>query len=72
MFGLQHRRHLLEVGGVAVLLRAAGERDGDDSLCDVDQVDLIALLHGLDHTLAPGGAEGARVRFKNSTGIIQL
>lgn len=55
MFGPQHGRHLGEVGGVAALLSAGGETEGDDSLCDVDQVHLIALLHGLDHTLTPGG-----------------
>lgn len=60
MFGTQHRRHLLEVGGVAVLLSGGRERDRDDPLCDVDQIHLIALLHGLNHTLTPGEAEGAR------------
>lgn len=60
MFGPQHRRHLLEVGGVAAFLGGGGETDRDDPLCDVDQVHLIALLHGLNHTLTPGGAEGAR------------
>lgn len=54
MFGPQHGRHLREVGGVAALLSAGGETEGDDSLCDVDQVHLIALLHGLNHTLTPG------------------
>lgn len=59
MFGPQHRRHLLEVGGVAAFLAASGETERDDSLCDVDQVHLIALLHGLNHTLTPGEADGA-------------
>lgn len=57
MFGPQHCRHLLEVGGVAAFLGAGGEADRDDPLCDVDQVHLIALLHGLNHTLTPGKAE---------------
>lgn len=60
MFGLQHRRHLLEVGGVAAFLGAGGETDRDDPLCDVDQVHLIAVLHGLNHTLTPGEAERTR------------
>ena len=60
MFGPQHCRHLLEVGGVAAFLGAGGEADRDDPLCDVDQVHLIALLHGLNHTLTPGEAERAR------------
>ncbi len=59
MFGPQHRRHLLEVGGVATFLGTGGETDRDDPLCDVDQVHLIVLLHGLNHTLTPGGAEGS-------------
>lgn len=58
MFGAQHGRHLLQVGGVAALLCVGGEGEGDDPLCDVDQIHLIALLHGLNHNLTPGGEEG--------------
>lgn len=60
VLGAQHGRHLRQVGVVAALLGAGGETKRDDSLGDVDQVHLIALLHGLDHTLAPvRGAKGS-------------
>lgn len=54
VFGSQHGGHLLEVGDVALVLHADGEAEGDDPLCDVDQVHLIVLLHGQNHTLASG------------------
>ncbi|TNN38236.1 hypothetical protein EYF80_051603 [Liparis tanakae] len=38
VLGAQHGRHLPEVGGVARLLHAGGERHGDDPLRDVDQL----------------------------------
>lgn len=53
MLGAKHGGDLLQVGSVALLLHTAGEGDGDDSLCDVDQVQLIALLQGLQQTEAP-------------------
>lgn len=53
MFGAQHGGDLPQVGSVALLLHAAGEGDGDDSLCDVDQVQLVALLQGLQQTSTP-------------------
>lgn len=58
VFGAQHGGHLLQVGGVAALLGAGGEAHGDDPLRDVDQVHLIALLHGLYRSLCPGGRGG--------------
>jgi len=64
VFGPQHRRHLLEVGGVAAFIGGGGEADGDDPLRDVDQVHLVALLHGLSHALTPGeGATGVYQRI---------
>lgn len=54
VFGPQHGGHLLEVGDVALVLHAEGETEGDDPFCDVDQVHLIVLLHGQNHTLASG------------------
>lgn len=71
MFGPQHCRHLLEVGGVAALLGGGGERDRDDPLCDVDQVHLIALLHGLNHTLTPGEAIKSNPTSLNHTVYVQ-
>lgn len=53
VFGAQHGGDLPQVGGVALLLHAAGEGDGDDPLGDVDQVQLVALLQGLQQTRAP-------------------
>lgn len=53
VFGAQHGGDLLQVGSIALLLHTAGEGDGDDSLCDVDQVQLIVLLQGLQQTQAP-------------------
>lgn len=65
VFGPQHRRHLLEVGGVAVLLGTGGETERDDPLCDVDQVHLIALLHGLNHALTPGEVQRCLSPFQH-------
>lgn len=53
VFGAQHGGDLPQVGSVALLLHAAGEGDRDDSLCDVDQVQLVALLQGLQQTRTP-------------------
>lgn len=53
VLGAQHGGDLPQVGGVALLLHAAGEGDGDDPLGDVDQVQLVALLQGLQQTRAP-------------------
>lgn len=58
VFGSQHGGDLPQVGGVALLLHAAGEGDGDDPLGDVDQVQLVVLLQGLQQTRTP--AEGRR------------
>lgn len=55
VFGAQHGGDLPQVGSVALLLHTAGEGDGDDSLCDVDQVQLVALLQGLHQTHTPVG-----------------
>ena len=54
VFGAQHGGDLPQIRGVTLLLHAAGEGDGDDSLCDVDQVQLVALLQGLQQTHTPG------------------
>ena len=54
VFGAQHGGDLPQVGGVALLLHAAGEGHGDDPLCDVQQVQLIVLLQGLQQTHTPG------------------
>lgn len=78
VLGAQHGRHLCQVGVVAALLGAGGETERDDSLGDVDQVHLIALLHGLDHTLAParGQKEAGRCSslpilcLKNTAGCL--
>lgn len=64
MLGAKHGGDLLQVGSVALLLHTAGEGDGDDSLCDVDQVQLIALLQGLQQTEAP-------IRKKRKTFTLQ-
>lgn len=61
MFGSQHGGHLLEVGDVALVLHADGEAERDYPLCDVDQVYLIVLLHGQNHTLASGVKHRNRV-----------
>ncbi len=53
VFGAQHGGDLPQVGSVVLLLHTAGEGDRDDSLCDVDQVQLIALLQGLQQTRTP-------------------
>lgn len=53
VFGAQHGGDLPQVGGVALLLHAAGEGDGDDPLGDVDQVQLVGLLQRLQQTHAP-------------------
>lgn len=53
VFGAQHGGDLPQVGSVVLLLHTAGEGDGDDSLCDVDQVQLVALLQGLQQTRTP-------------------
>lgn len=63
VFGSQHGGHLLQVGDVALLLHADGETEGDDPLCDVDQVHLMVLLHGQNHTLAPGTTPGVSVYY---------
>lgn len=55
VFGAQHGGDLPQVGGVALLLHAAREGDGDDPLCDVDQVQLVALVQGLQQTHTPVG-----------------
>lgn len=47
VFGAQHRGHLPEVSGVALLLHAAGEGHRDDPFCDVDQVQLVAFVQRL-------------------------
>lgn len=53
VFGAQHGGDLPQIGGVALLLHAAGEGDGDDPLCDVEQIQLVAFLQGLKKTRAP-------------------
>lgn len=53
MFGAQHGGDLLQVGSVALLLHVTGEGDRDDSLCDVDQIQLVVLLQGLQQTCTP-------------------
>lgn len=53
VFGAQHGGDLPQVGGIALLLHTAGEGDGDDPLCDVDQVQLVALIQRLQQTHAP-------------------
>lgn len=55
VFGAQHGGDLPQVGGVALLLHTAGEGDGDDPLCDVYQVQLVALVQRLQQTHAPVG-----------------
>lgn len=67
VFGAQHGGDLLQVGGIALLLRVAGEGDRDDSLCDVDQVQLIALLQGLQQTHAPVRQAEELFKVRNST-----
>lgn len=57
VLGAQHGSHFLQVAAVAALLATGGEAERDDPLGDVDQVHLVALLHGLHHTLAPAGGE---------------
>lgn len=47
MFGAQHGGDLPQVGCIALLFHAAGEGDGNDPLCDVDQVQLVVLIQGL-------------------------
>ena len=64
VLGAQHGGHLLQVGAVALLVHAAGEGDGDDPLCDVEQVQLVALLQGLQQTGAPVGDTEKRFPFK--------
>lgn len=53
VFWSQHGGHLPQVGSVALLLHIAGEGDRDDPLCDVDEVQLVALLQGLQQTRTP-------------------
>jgi len=53
MFGAQHGSNLPQVGSIALLLHTAGKRHGDDPLCDVDQVQLVVLLQGLQQTRTP-------------------
>lgn len=55
VLGAQHGGHLAQVGGVALLVHAAGEGDGDDPLSDVDQVQLVALVQRLQQADAPVG-----------------
>lgn len=57
VFGAQHGGHLPQVGGVALLLHAAGERHGDDPLCDVDQVQFVGFVQRLEETRAPAGKQ---------------
>lgn len=60
MFGLEHLGHLAEVVSEVLLVSCAGERDGDDPLRDIYQVQLTAVLHGPAHTHVSGetGREG--------------
>lgn len=60
MFGFEHLGHLAEVAPEVLLVGCAGERDGDDPLRDIHQVQLTAVLHGPVHTHVPGetGREG--------------
>lgn len=53
VLGAQHGGHLPQVGGVALLVHAAGEGDGDDPLGDVEQVQLVALVQRLQQAHAP-------------------
>lgn len=53
VLGAQHGGHLPQVGSVALLIHTAGEGDGNDPLCDVDQVQLIALIQGLQQAHTP-------------------
>lgn len=53
VFGAQHGGDLLQVGSVALLLHVTREGDGDDSLCDVEQIQLVVLLQGLQQTCTP-------------------
>lgn len=55
VFGAQHGGHLPQVGGVALLVHAAGKGDGDDPLSDVDQVQLVGLVQRLQQAHAPVG-----------------
>lgn len=61
MFGLEHLGHLAEVVSEVLLVSCAGERDGDDPLRDIYQVQLTAVLHVPAHTHASGetGREGS-------------
>lgn len=61
VLGVQHGSYLLQVAAVATLFSTGGEAQRDDPLCDVDQIHLVSLLHGLHHTLAPAGSRVYRV-----------
>lgn len=55
VFGAQHGCDLPHVGSVVLLLHIAWEGDRDNSLCDVDQVQLVIFIQGLQQTHAPVG-----------------
>lgn len=69
MFGAQHGGDLLQVGGVTVLVDAAGEGDGDDPLRDVEQVQVVVLLHGLQQTGTPDTNDQQKVIHNNLQSI---
>lgn len=76
VFGPQHGGDLAQVGSVALLLHAAGEGHGDDPLCDVDQVQLVALVQRLQQTHTPAiqfmhvsGSAGQRQRLMWTAGL---
>jgi hypothetical protein len=46
MLGLEHPCHLLQTVQVGLLRAAGGKGHGDDTLCDVGEVQLMAVLHG--------------------------
>ena len=59
VLGAQHGGDLLQVDPVPLLVQQRREEDGDDSLGDVGQIEVVvALHHALHHpvhTEAPGG-----------------
>jgi hypothetical protein len=46
MLGLEHPCHLLQTVQVGLLRAAGGKGHSDDTLCDVGEVQLMAVLHG--------------------------
>lgn len=72
MFGLEHGRHLLQVDAVPLLLQLWRKEDGDDSLSDVGQVEVVvALHHALHHavhTEAPDTNQEMKVKPLHSSG----